>query len=92
MGEIKKMDLRVRSVTKVESHKEDVDKEVNKIFMRDEEGVNQVVITMADEPDGISPGMTLTVSIKNEQKTLKEATEEVADETKPKKRGRKSEE
>lgn len=63
----------VRTVEHVERHKKDLDMDFDRLVVRDEDGVNQIIVR-SNDIDGFSPEMSVKVTIETTQKTLKEAT------------------
>lgn len=67
------LDMRVRSITKVERQKEDSDTVIYRLLARDKEGVNEITITSASPFAGLSAKTGLIqVILKNSQMTLEE--------------------
>lgn len=69
--EPKKWDMRVRSITKVEREKEDMEQTTYKLMARDSDGVNEIVIVSASPFKGISPkDGVIQVELKQSQKSI----------------------
>jgi len=65
-----KFDMRVRSIVHNVREKEDEEMDNFRILARDEDGVNQIILTTPSRPDGLKAGMTITFTLENPQKTL----------------------
>lgn len=73
MGDFKnkQWDMKVRSITKTDREKEDLEQTKYKMVARDYEGVNELTITSASPFVGISPrDGVIQVVLKQSQKSL----------------------